>query len=177
MTPADSTSFRIREAHRNDVPALAQLHVSTFKETHGGFRPPSYELRESQWRAAFDAADSWFCYVAEDARGELVGFAKGTRHDGGVPGFAGELNKIYVLRRFQRHGLGRWLVAQVARRFLTEGVTSMLLLGDAKSPSNGFYEHLGAERLLSDRGEFHGGYGWRDLNRLAASLSRESAAP
>ena len=177
MTPADSTSFRIREAHRDDVPALAQLHVSTFKETHGGFRPPSYDLRASQWRAAFEAEAGWSCYVAESAGGDLVGFAKGTRHDGGVPGFAGELNKIYVLRRYHRHGIGRRLVAHVARRFLSEGVTSMLLFGDAKSPSNGFYERLGAERLLSDRGEFHGGYGWRDLDRLAATLTGESVAP
>jgi len=177
MTPTDSTSFRIREAHRDDVPALARLHVATFKETHGGFRPPSEELRASQWRAAFETDVGWFCYVAEDARGELVGFAKGTRHDGGVPGFQGELSKIYVLRRCHRHGLGLQLVMHVARRFLSEDVTSMLLFGDAKSPSNGFYEHLGAERLLSERGEFHGGYGWRDLNRLVASHHRESTAP
>ena len=91
------------------------------------------------------------------ARGELVAFAKGTLHDGGVPGFAGELNKIYVLRRYHRQGIGRLLVAHVARRFLDQGVGSMLLFGDARSPSNGFYERLGAERLLSAGGEFHGG--------------------
>jgi len=83
------------------------------------------------------------------ARGELVAFAKGTLHDGGVPGFAGELNKIYVLRQYHRQGIGRRLVAHVARRFLDQGVGSMLLFGDARSPSNGFYERLGAERLLS----------------------------
>jgi hypothetical protein len=58
---------------------------------------------------AFDDDASGFCYVAEDARGELVAFAKATLHDGGVPGFAGE---------------------------------------------------------LSAGGEFHGGYGWRDLQGL-----------
>jgi hypothetical protein len=42
----------------------------------------------------------------------------------------------------------------------------MLLFGDARSPSNGFYEHLGAERLLTPKGEFHGGYGWPDLGVL-----------
>jgi GNAT superfamily N-acetyltransferase len=173
MTVAKATSFRIREAHREDLPALAQLHVTTFREAHGRMGAPSYELRESQWRAAFDAGGDWFCYVAEDASGDLVGFAKGERHDGGVTGFSGELDKIYVLRRCHRHGLGRRLVAHVARRFLAQGVTSMLLFGDARSPSNGFYERLGAERLLSDRGEFHGGYGWRDLDRLAATLPVE----
>jgi len=51
----------------------------------------------------------------------------------------------------------------------------MLLFGDARSPSNGFYERLGAERLLSAGGEFHGGYGWRDLHGL--TLPPDSAQP
>ena len=98
--------------------------------------------------------------------GQLVGFAKGELHDGGVPGFQGELDKIYVRRAWHRVGIGRALVEQVARRFLARDVGSMLLFGDARSPSNGFYERLGAERLFSPKGEFHGGYGWRDLRRV-----------
>ena len=42
----------------------------------------------------------------------------------------------------------------------------MLLFGDAASPSNGFYEALGAARLYNERGEFDGGYGWQDLRTL-----------
>lgn len=163
--------FAIREARPDDVPALAALHVATFKEAHGHRGAPTLELRTLQWRAAFERDADWFCYVAESADGELVGFAKGTLHDGGVPGFAGELNKIYVLRAWHRSGIGRALVEQVARRFLAQGVDSMLLFGDARNPSNGFYERLGAERLHSPEGEFHGGYGWRDLRRLVPDPS------
>jgi ribosomal protein S18 acetylase RimI-like enzyme len=163
---SERAALHIREARPDDLEALARLHVETFRETHGRFHAPSVETRRRQWRAAFDAPADWFCYVVEAPTGELVGFAKGTLHDGSVPGFAGELNKIYVLRRFQRRGLGRLLTEHVARRFLERGVRSMLLFGDARSASNGFYEHLGAERLLADNGEFHGGYGWRDLRRL-----------
>jgi ribosomal protein S18 acetylase RimI-like enzyme len=168
----DGVAFLIREARPDDLPALAALHVETFKQAHGHRRAPSYELRETQWRAAFERETDWFCYVAEVAEapdGRLVGFAKGTLHDGGVPGFEGELNKIYVLRAWHRRGIGRALVDQVARRFLAQGIGSMLLFGDARSPSNGFYERLGAERLQSPGGEFHGGYGWRDLRRLVAT--------
>lgn len=164
-------SFHIRDAREDDVPALARLHVQTFNETHRGGRDggPSYELRERQWREAFAVTDgSWFCFVVEDGGGDLVGFAKGTPHDGGVPGFAGELNKIYVLRRVHRQGIGRLLLCHVARRFIERGVTSMLLFGEATNPSNGFYEAFGAGRLYSPSGEFHGGYGWRDLRLLVA---------
>jgi hypothetical protein len=158
-------AFRIRNATTDDIPALAQLHVVTFNETHRGGRlgGPSYELRERQWREAFRVTDgSWFCFVVEDDDGDLVAFAKGRPHDGGVPSFAGELNKIYALRRVQR------LLCNVARQFLSQGVVSMLLFGEATNPSNGFYEAFGAERLYSDSGEFNGGYGWRDLHMLVA---------
>jgi hypothetical protein len=37
---------------------------------------------------------NWFCFVVEDDNGEFVAFAKGTPHDGGVPGFDGELNTM-----------------------------------------------------------------------------------
>jgi ribosomal protein S18 acetylase RimI-like enzyme len=160
--------FRIREATPKDIPELADLHVQTFIETHGGVTPPGLELRNRQWCEAFQVVDgSWFCLVIEAPSGELLGFAKGTLHDGGVPGFVGELNKIYILRRHQGRGLGRRLVGHVARRFLLQGINSMLLFGDSNNPSNGFYEALGAEKLFSAKGEFHGGYGWRDLQSLA----------
>ena len=162
-------TFHLRLAQEADVSQLAALHVQTFNETHRGGRPggPSYELRERQWRDAFNTSDgSWFCYVIEDEGGELVGFAKGAPHDGGVPEYEGALNKIYLLQRVQRQGLGRRLLCAVATRFVEKGVTSMLLFGEATNPSNGFYEAFGAERLYSDKGEFHGGYGWRDLRKL-----------
>jgi len=168
-------AYQLREALEADIPALAKLHVETFSETHRGGRPggPSYELRQRQWREVFDRQDgSWFCYVV-DHRGELVGFAKGIPHDGGVPGYAGELNKIYLLQRVQRQGLGRRLLCAMARRFIERGTTSMLLFGDAANPSNGFYEAFGAVRLYSDTGEFHGGYGWPDLGALVARCGRQ----
>lgn len=133
-------------------------------------------MRESQWREAFANTDgSWFCFVVEDQRGELVGFAKGTPHDGGVPAFAGELNKIYLLRRVQRQGLGRLLLGAVASRFLAQGITSMLLFGEPGLPANKFYEAFGAERLHAPNGVFHGGYGWRDLRTLAALCAAGAA--
>jgi ribosomal protein S18 acetylase RimI-like enzyme len=167
--------FLIRDANPDDVPALARLHVQTFNEAHRGGRSggPTYEIRERQWREAFTVTDgSWFCFVVEDGAGDLVGFAKGTPHDGGVPGFAAELNKIYVLRRLHGQGIGRLLLCSVAHRFLERGVTSMLLFGEATNPSNGFYEAFGAERLYIESGEFHGAYGWRDLSVLGAKCHR-----
>ena len=171
MNNKASASFIIRDALPSDVPALAALHVKTFNETHGESpKGPTYELRESQWQQTFQRTDkSWFCFVIENENHELIGFAKGVPYNhNDLSDFSGELNKIYLLRKYQRQGLGRRLIGYVARRFLSQGISSMLLFGDAKNPSNGFYEALGAEKLFAKNGEFHGGYGWRDLQKLAS---------
>jgi ribosomal protein S18 acetylase RimI-like enzyme len=169
--------FVLREMTSADVPAVAALHVATFNETHTlNNDGPTYELRESQWRAFFQAPDRhWFGLVIEDEHGELIGFAKGQPHDGGVPGFEGELNKIYLLRRYHGLGLGRRLLCDVARRFLERGMSSMLLFGDAENPSNEFYEAMGGERLGINPGPFHGSYGWRDLHKLTERCGSESS--
>jgi L-amino acid N-acyltransferase YncA len=162
-------TFRLRAMTPADVAAVAALHVATFNETHTVRNDgPSYALREYQWSKAFAEDDgSWFGVVIEGDNGELVGFAKGKPHDGGIPAYAGEPNKIYLLRRYHRRGLGRKLLCWVARRFLERGVHSMLLFGDAHNPSNGFYEAMGGERIVGATPEdFHGAYGWRDLNAL-----------
>jgi L-amino acid N-acyltransferase YncA len=162
-----TAAFKIREATINDVSAIAALHVETFNETHG-MHPdgPTYQLREYQWQKAFIEKDeTWFCFVIEDENGKLVGFAKGLPyHDD--PEFSGTLNKIYILKRYHKLGLGRQLICKVAREFIHRGIFSMLLFGEATNPSNTFYERMGGEKLITKRGEFHGGYGWRDLQKL-----------
>jgi len=164
-------TFSIREATAADIPALTRLHVETWNATYPDARTkPTCEIRERQWREAFAVTDgSWFCFVIEDASGAFVGFAKGVTYDHpDLPDFSGELSKIYLLGDYQRQGLGRRLIGHVARRFLGQGVASMVLFADPGNPSCAFYEALGAERLFSETGEFHGGYGWRDLRLLAA---------
>lgn len=159
-------SLVIREVTAADIPRLAQLHVTTWNATYAPMlmKGPPVEVRAEQWRAAFAKQDgSWFCYVVENGKGELVGFAKGVRSDN--PGYGGELNKIYLLRDYQGLGLGRRLVGHVARRFLAQGITSMWLFGDARNPSSRVWTALGGIKLDEDPGV--GNYGWKDLERLA----------
>jgi L-amino acid N-acyltransferase YncA len=164
-------SFAIREAVPEDLPALAALHVRTWADTYPDVKqPPSFALRERQWREQFQVTDgSWFCFVVANQKDELIGFAKGT-----MPSSAdssdgsGQLSKIYLLREYQRLGLGRRLVGYVARRFLSKGIHSMVLFGTPQNPSCAFHEALGGERMFAENGEFHGGYRWPDLKRLAS---------
>ncbi len=160
------SSLVIREATAADIPALAQLHVTTWNATYAPMlmNGPPVAVREYQWREAFATLDgSWFCFVVQNTRGELVGFAKGQKSD--HPEYGGQLSKIYLLRAYQRLGLGRRLIGHVARRFLTQGITAMWLFGDARNPSCNAWVALGAIKTDADPGS--GNYGWRDLRVLA----------
>ena len=162
----DVARLTIGDATAADVPALARLHVEAWNATYAPLlaKGPGPAVRERQWRETFAKEDgSWFCLVVERPDGRLVGFAKGQRSD--HPEFAGELNKIYLLRGYQGVGLGRRLLGHVARRFLSQGVGSMWLFGDARNPSSRVWEALGAEKTDDDPG--NGNYGWRDLRNLA----------
>jgi ribosomal protein S18 acetylase RimI-like enzyme len=164
-----AASLRIRDATAADIPALSRLHVTTWNATYAplGMKGPSVAIREHQWREAFAKDDgTWFCLVVEAANGDLVGFAKARKPD--TPGAAGELNKIYLLREYQRLGLGRRLARLVAERFLLDGITSMWLFGDARNPSNRAWLALGAEKTDDDPGT--GNYVWQDLERLVALI-------
>ena len=163
------SNFKIREISHEDLPALAALHVKTWSQTYWmTLSPPSYRIRYFQWQQIFSTQDgSWFCFVVENEKGELVGFAKGkTYNHQDLPEFSGELNKIYLLREYQRIGLGRKLVGVVAKKFISMGISNMVLFGTAENPSNKFHEVLGGEKLIAKNGEFHGGYCWRDLKKL-----------
>jgi L-amino acid N-acyltransferase YncA len=166
----DVDSLVIRQATADDIPALTRLHDKTWNATYAPLliKGPSEQIRETQWRQKFAENDAtWFCFVVENRRGELIGFAQGNRSD--HPEYAGELNKIYLLREYQGMGLGRRLIRVVAQRFLSEGVDSMWLFGDARNPSNKVWLALGAVKTEDDPGT--GNYGWRDLRTLVNSAS------
>jgi ribosomal protein S18 acetylase RimI-like enzyme len=162
----NAPTLTIREATADDIPELAQLHVTTWNATYAPMllNGPPVSVREQQWREAFAKQDgSWFCFVVENEAGELVGFAKGTPGDD--PEYSGQLSKIYLLREYQGMGLGKRLIGHVARRFLNQGITSMWLFGDARNPSVQVWLALGAVKTDDDPG--NGNFGWRDLRLLA----------
>lgn len=91
--------------------------------------------------------------------------------------WAARLNKIYLRREYQRRGLGRRMVAAAVDRLVAHGLTSMALFTEPDNePACNFYEQLGGERQLDERGDFNGMYGWPDLRRLQAELSRPTSA-
>lgn len=164
-------SFTFRDATENDIPELGRLHALTWAETYGA-KNANIHLRQNQWRKAFSEEDdgSWFCILVINKTNGLVGFAKGKIfRNKNVTEQHGDLDKIYLLRDYQRLGLGKKLFDFVVQRFLSKGINDMVLFGVPQNPSCGFHEAMGGERLYSEKGTFDGGYRWRDLKKLAAS--------
>ena len=172
----------IRKAQPTDASAIAKVHVDSWRTTYAGIIPAdflatlSYERREASWRETLAAPDSSrFTIVAEDAKGEIVGFASGGPEREGDPLYQGELYAIYLRQSQQRQGLGRQLTAAVVERLLQRGLPSMLVwvLADNQS-ARAFYETLGGQPLNHEKELTIGGaslievaYGWSDIHSLA----------
>jgi GNAT superfamily N-acetyltransferase len=99
----------------------------------------------------------------EDGEGRLIGFTWGLPKHGE---FAGELSKIYLRWDYHGLGLGRRMLAETARRFLVRGVESFVLFADPGNPTVSFFDRMGGERLLDERGRFCGAFAWRDVRTL-----------
>jgi GNAT superfamily N-acetyltransferase len=172
--------MRIRLAQPTDAAALARIHVDTWRTTYTGIVPDahlaslSYEARAKRWEETLGAKDSSvFVFVAEDDDGQVVGFAVGGPERSGDPIYTGELYGIYLLKDYQRKGMGRQLVAAVVHRLLQMGYPSMLIWVLAQNPSRKFYAALGGQPVREQKIVIGGAtllevaYGWQDIRPLA----------
>jgi GNAT superfamily N-acetyltransferase len=130
--------------------------------------PPTIQTREWQWHEIFRTKDdSWFCCVAENKDGKIIGFAKGkTYQSRELPSYSGELNKIYLLFEYHRLGLRKKMMQWVAQRFTGMGIHNIVLFSEASNPTGWFYEAMGGKKLYDKDGKFHGGYGWDTFENL-----------
>ena len=173
MTPQQLGALILRDAGADDLDKLAQLHVDTYNETHVGpfGTGPTFALRKSQWREKLNGLHATnFVIVLETPERELVGFCWAhPAHDD--PRWAARLNKIYLLRPYQRQGLGTRMMKTAVGRLVANGLASMVLFTETDNvPACNFYDKLGGERQLDDKGAFGGMYGWSDLRDLQRRL-------
>lgn len=174
----------VREAIPIDAAALGSLHVACWRETYTGLLPDdmlaelSAERRAAMWSRILgnpDAPHGTVAYVAEED-GRLVGFAScGPQRDAALldAGYDGEISAIYVARSHQKRGIGRLLMAAMARTMSGRKVaaTSLWVLRE-NAAARAFYEGLGGEVVGQKREEVAAAtlvdvaYGWRDVSRL-----------
>lgn len=173
----------IRTATPADASAIARVQVETWRSSYRGIVSDEFlnafsqRDRTSRWSDVLHQSEQ-ITFVVKIA-GQVVGFAKGGPGRDQRTDFQSELYALYVLPRWHRKGIGRKLVANIARWLLDSGFNSMLVWTLADNPHRGFYESLGG-RLVGEK-EIEIGqqkllevaYGWDDLEPLLGEESRE----
>ena len=142
----------IRRATEADVPALAQIHVQSWRETYAGLIDPGFlagatneaarQRREEGWRATLLQRRE-DVFVAEQG-GEVVAFASvGPARD--HPGYGSELMTLYSLKRVQGQGIGKALLHAVMGQVQVEGGDNLALWVLAANPTRQWYAAQGAQ--------------------------------
>ncbi|KAF0995890.1 GNAT family N-acetyltransferase [Geobacillus sp. TFV-3] len=107
----------IRKATWADAPAIASVHVESWKTTYSGIVPDVYletltvEEKQTLWEKVLRQSDH-SVFVAEE-NGRVVGFTSSGRNrasNGPAVQYDGELYAIYLLKGAQGKGFGRQLV-------------------------------------------------------------------
>jgi len=169
-------SIRIRLARLEDADDIARVHIDTWRTSYIGIIPDehlanmSYAVGTERWRDILNNAGKSFTFVAETDANEIVAFAGGMPERENDPVYKGELGGIYILKAYQRQGLGRRLVEIVIGRLRQDGFNNMLIWVFAENPATSFYAMLGGklvrERMVNIGGKDlrEIGYGWDDLS-------------
>jgi len=171
--------MRVREALPTDSPAIAKVHVDSWRSTYRGIISDevlaglSYPDRERMWDGSLTTyRSSNFIYVVEADEGPVVGFAAAGQERTGRTDFPGEIFAIYLLKDYHGRGWGRQLLQAAAGRLGLEGFRSLMLWVLADNPTRGFYEALGGQLLGEQQIQIgpdslvEVAYGWEDLGEL-----------
>jgi L-amino acid N-acyltransferase YncA len=178
---ADAPAIAIRAATPADAPAIGRIHVESWRETYSGVLPDrllhslSAVVRAAMWQGALERQPPVLLFVAQRAKGDLVGFAGGGPCRATSLPHDAEVYAIYLLRAAQQRGCGRRLMAALARALHARGFRSLCLwVLRENADARGFYERLGGA-VVGERTEVDGedafdevAYGWDRLESLCS---------
>jgi GNAT superfamily N-acetyltransferase len=133
----------VRDVRPQDVPAVVKLvhELADYERA-----PDECHLTDEQLHAAlFGASPALFGFVAE-LGGEVVGFALWFLNFSTWRGVHGiYLEDLYVRPEHRGHGLGRLLLARLARECVARGYARLeWSVLDWNDPALGFYRRIGA---------------------------------
>ena len=178
----------IREAQPSDAPAIAAVHVESWRSAYAGLLPDSVLVRMSiethtaQWARTLGRRRNRDTVLVADIPGlGIAGFGScGPARERRLP-HRGEIYTLYVDPGHQYQGIGRQLLNGLLDSLVARGVDSALAWVLAENPSRFFYESMGGRRV-AERDEalwnmvlHEAAYGWTDLAglRTESDLRRE----
>jgi ribosomal protein S18 acetylase RimI-like enzyme len=171
----------VRAANLADAEAIADVHVTSWRESYEGIVPKaildtlSLSERTEKWQRILTQVGGQPVHVAEQG-GRLVGFAQGGKKLSDELGQEMELYAIYLLSDAKRQGVGTRLLKAVVNDFIRLGANSAgLWVFKENYSARRFYEHFGAHPAAEKVDNRFGhqlvdvGYVWTDLKRSFSS--------
>lgn len=162
----------IRPSRKDDVHSMSRVYVQTWRDTYLGVVPYGYlyQMSVAQLEQGFLSelqSKHVISYVAEDA-GKVIGLISGgyERQEDHI--YNGEIYALYVLKNYQRQGIGTKLVSALAKQLNQFGIYSMLVRVLEHNPYRRFYEKINGIYLRTHHMPFAGevldvaAYGWID---------------
>jgi ribosomal protein S18 acetylase RimI-like enzyme len=170
----------IRAANLQDSQAIAEVHVTAWRETYRGLVPEtvlknlSVSERAEKWRQAIlgrPANPFYHPIFVEVQDGEIVGFADGGHCRSAALGQEMEIYAIYLFERVKHRGIGSALLRALIGDFVPQGALSagLWVLRD-NHPARSFYESFGAQRA-AERVEHRQGYDLEEVGYFWSDLS------
>ena len=155
---------------------MACIYVQTWQDTYLSVIPYDYlsSMSIPRHEKAFVKelnGKHIFSFVAEED-GRVIGFTTGGYERNGDAVYGGEIYTLYVLKNFQRQGVGTSLVSALAMQFELSGIYSMLVRVLKRNPYRRFYKKINGLYLQTARKPFAGEimdvetYGWLDTSLI-----------
>ncbi len=175
--PSGGRPGPVRSAVATDAPAIAEVHVASWRAAYRGLLPDEYlasrtvEVRTRQWDAVFADPDRGHILVAV-LGGRVVGFAQARPSgDADAPPATGELLTIYLHPDAWDRGLGRTLQDEALQRLRADGHRSATLwMLSTNDRARRFYLRQGWSLIPGLRTQEFGGLEVTDV-RFGRSLT------
>lgn len=168
--------MKIRPARVNDAEGIAHMHVESWRSSYKGIIAKDYlaglskKRRADRWRENLSVQNLKSCiFIVADENEQIIGVASGGPQRDTQLNYDGELYAIYLLKRFQRNGLGSRLMVAVATHLAANGFKNLLVWVLEKNPSRLFYEALGGKHVskktitIGEQDLIEVAYGWNSL--------------
>jgi ribosomal protein S18 acetylase RimI-like enzyme len=160
---------------------LATANITCWRQAYAAIVPAvilakaDIEEQTAKWKGILGDSDR-VVFAATTMEGDVAGFVvAGRPTENLVEGVDGHIAALYILAQFHRRGLGRLLLAAVAKDWLARGGHSLSVGVLAENTqARHFYETLGARLVRTSTYEWDGHplpdaiYMFEDIAELAA---------
>ena len=148
--------MHIRKASLEDAPAIAKVHVDSWRTTYKGIIPQpfldklDYDQRTELWiKNISNPLNQVFVALNDDE--QIVGFATGSKREKNIEADAADLTSIYLLEQWQGFGLGKLLLKAVMEDLNEKGFTKAYVEVLAENKSREFYQNYGANYVKTEK--------------------------